>query len=106
MVVNYNSAKVTEPVPGITRRVLANSARVMLTQHILEKGAILPDHKHPHEQLVYLESGVIRIEMDGKSFEMKRGDSLAIPSNVNHKAIALEKSVALDIFAPAREDYL
>jgi quercetin dioxygenase-like cupin family protein len=106
MVVNYKSAKVSQPVSGITRRILAHSSELMLTEHILEKGAVLPEHQHSHVQLVYLVSGELLIEMDGKRFTMKKGDSLAIPSNLNHKATALRESVALDIFAPARADYL
>jgi quercetin dioxygenase-like cupin family protein len=106
MVTNYNSAKVTKPVYGVTRRILAHSANLMLTEHTLEKGAVLPDHKHVHEQLVYLLKGEILLEMAGEHLNLVAGDSLAIPSDVNHKVTALTKSVALDIFSPARQDYL
>jgi quercetin dioxygenase-like cupin family protein len=106
MIVNYKSAKVTKPVAGVTRRILAHSTKVMLTEHTLEKGAILPDHKHPHEQLVYLISGEIIIEMNGKQTRVVKGDSFVIPSDVSHKVTTIENSVALDIFTPAREDYL
>jgi quercetin dioxygenase-like cupin family protein len=106
MIVSHKSAKTTTPVPGITRRILAHSEKVMLTEHALEKGAILPEHKHPHEQLVYLLSGEILLEMGGELLKLLPGDSVAVPSNLNHKATALKESVALDIFAPARIDYL
>ena len=106
MIVKYSSAKVTQAFPGVMRRVLANSPSVMLTEHTLEKGAVLPDHNHPHEQLVYLLSGELRMEMEGTQFTMVSGDSLAIPSNVNHKVTAAEKSTVLDIFTPRRDDYL
>jgi quercetin dioxygenase-like cupin family protein len=106
MIVNYRSARVSQPVPGIVRRILAHSSRVMLTEHRLEKGAILPIHKHPHEQLVYVLSGEIDLEMDGRSCKMAPGDSVVIPSDREHKAAALQAAVVLDIFAPAREDYL
>jgi quercetin dioxygenase-like cupin family protein len=106
MIVNYDSAKITRPFPGVTRRVLAHSPQVMLTEHTLEKGAVLPHHNHPHEQLVHLLSGELRLEMEGQSLRVKRGDSLVIPSNVFHEVTAVEKSVALDIFVPRRDDYL
>jgi quercetin dioxygenase-like cupin family protein len=98
MIVSYASARVTEPVAGIMRRVLANSRNIMLTEHLLEKGAVLPQHRHPHEQLVYLLSGELLLEINGEQFLMKQGDSLVIPSN--------EKCCVLDIFTPSREDYL
>ncbi len=106
MVVNYQSAKTTYPAPGITRRILANSKNLMLTEHRLEKGAILPDHHHPHEQMVYIVSGAISLEMQGKVLKLLAGDSLDIPPDISHKVLALERTVALDIFSPARQDYL
>jgi quercetin dioxygenase-like cupin family protein len=106
MVFSHEAAKVTHPVPGVTRRILANSRNLMLTEHTLEKGAVLPDHHHLNEQLVYLLSGAIILEMDGVAVNMVTGDSLDIPPDVSHKVTALEKTVALDIFSPAREDYL
>jgi quercetin dioxygenase-like cupin family protein len=66
----------------------------------------LPDHKHTHEQLVYLLKGEITIDMAGERLNVIAGDSLVIPSNVSHKVTALTKSIALDIFSPARQDYL
>jgi quercetin dioxygenase-like cupin family protein len=106
MIVSHSSVKVTTPVPGITRRILAHTENVMLTEHALAKNAILPEHHHPHEQLIYLLSGELLLEMGGKQFKLLQSDSLAVPANVNHKATALKESVALDIFAPARKDYL
>ena len=106
MIIKRESAKVTVPVTGITRRLLAHTDQVMLTEHELEKGAVLPEHNHPHEQLVYLISGKLLLEMGEEKIELNPGDSAAVPSNLNHKAVALEKSVALDIFSPARKDYL
>ena len=106
MIASYKSAKITEPAPGIIRRILANSPEVMLTEHTLKKGAVLPEHKHPHVQLVYLLSGQFIIEMDGREHRVTAGDSFVIPSNISHKVTALADSVVLDIFTPTREDYL
>ena len=91
---------------GIVRRILAYSERVMLTEHVLEKGAVLPEHNHPHEQIIFLLSGKLLLEMDKQQYTLLARDSIAVPSNVNHKATALKQSIALDIFAPARTDYL
>lgn len=106
MIVSYESAKVSKPFPGLTRRVLASSAKLMLIEHTMEKGSVFPEHNHPHEQLAYLLSGQIIVEMGGAQFTVVAGDSFVVPSDVYHKVTALEHSVALDIFTPAREDFL
>jgi quercetin dioxygenase-like cupin family protein len=106
MVLNYQSSKISHPAPGITRRVMASGRNLMLTEHTLEKGAVLPEHHHPHEQLVYLLAGTMIIEMNGAVIRMATGDSLDIPSEVVHKATALEPATVLDIFSPCRQDYL
>ena len=106
MIVNYESAKVSEPFPGLTRRVLASSSTLMLTEHTMEKGSVFPEHQHHHEQLAYLLSGRIIVETGGIQYTVVGGDSFVVPPDVPHKVTALENSVALDIFTPAREDYL
>ncbi len=106
MIISYKSARTTQPFPGVTRRILAHSAGLMLTEHTLEKGAVLPEHSHPHQQLVFLRSGLLTVEMDGERLKVVEGDSFVIPPGLRHKVTAVEASVALDIFSPAREDYL
>jgi len=106
MIISYKSVKVTEPAPGITRRVLANSASLMLAEHTLEKDAILPAHSHPHGQLVYLLSGKLAVEMGDERFTAVQGDSFVIAPDIEHRVTCLERAVALDIFTPARTDYL
>jgi quercetin dioxygenase-like cupin family protein len=106
MVVSYDCAKTSKPYYGVTRRILAHSASLMLTEHALERGAVLPEHSHAHEQLVYLLKGEIVLEMEGEQMNMVSGDSMVIAPNAKHKVTALTKSLALDIFTPARQDYL
>jgi quercetin dioxygenase-like cupin family protein len=36
----------------------------------------------------------------------REGDVLLIPSNVPHRVVALEDSLALDVFSPVRVDWL
>jgi quercetin dioxygenase-like cupin family protein len=72
----------------------------------LEQGAVLPRHKHPHEQTGYLVSGRIELVIGGEMHEVSAGDSWCIPGDVEHSAIARENSVAIEVFSPVREDYL
>jgi quercetin dioxygenase-like cupin family protein len=106
MLIRRKEAKTSCPVPGITRSILAYTNNVMITEHALEKDAVLPEHKHPHEQIVYLLSGEIILEINTERLKLLPGDSVSIPTDVKHKAAAVKESIALDIFAPARLDYL
>jgi len=106
MITRYKTVSPSQPLPGVTRRVLAHSPSLMLVEHVLEKGALLPRHQHPHEQAVYLISGKMTMEIDGVEHEIAPGDSFVIAPEVPHKVAARERSVALDIFTPARADFL
>ena len=63
-------------------------------------------HEHPHEQLAYILSGKLTVETENESFVVTAGDSFVVPGGVRHRVIAMEESVALDVFTPAREDYI
>lgn len=103
--VSTGAAHATHPEPGIQREILAYNPKLMVVRHRLEKGWTGARHSHPHDQLVYVISGRVRLEAEGKSWELGAGDSIAIQGGVEHGAAALEDSEALDVFAPYREDF-
>ena len=96
----------TEPEPGLRRQVLTHSTTMMMVRHEMRAGWRGAAHKHPHEQLVYVLSGRLRVIVEGEEMDAATGDSFIVAPNVEHQATALEESVVLDIFCPAREDYL
>ena len=94
--------------PQLARRVISGE-RVMLAHVYLERGAIVPQHAHENEQLTYLLEGSMRFwfgEDGAEVIDLGAGEVLHIPSNVAHRAQALEKSLDVDIFCPPREDWL
>lgn len=99
-------SRVSEPEPGLQREILVHSPAMMLVRHVMRKGWGGVAHSHPHEQMVYVLSGCIRVTVDGTSMDASAGDNFIVTSNVTHQAFALEESVVLDIFTPARKDYL
>jgi quercetin dioxygenase-like cupin family protein len=48
----------------------------------------------------------MRLSIGGKEYEAQAGDSWCIPGGVEHGATSLEDSLALEVFAPIRDDYL
>jgi quercetin dioxygenase-like cupin family protein len=90
----------------IKLKTLVYGEKTLLAEFKLDKGAVLPRHKHPHEQTGYLVSGRIDLTIGGTTHQAAPGDSWCIPGDVEHNAVAYEDSVAIEVFSPVREDYL
>ena len=95
----------TPMTPQIRRR-LVSGEKVMSVEFTLDKGAIIAEHKHPHEQITHIISGKIEFMVGGEKFLLEGGDVLHIPSNLPHSAVALEDTINIEIFSPPREDFL
>jgi len=91
--------------PTIARKIISGD-KAMVAQVFLAKGAIVPEHFHESEQITYILEGALEFELEGKKVVVGKGQVLRIPSNVPHKAVALEDTLDLDIFSPIREDWL
>lgn len=106
MFVVRNNIQAENVSQGVERRIMAYDEELMLVEVKLEKGGVGAVHTHPHHQVDYLVSGKVEFELNGEKKMMNPGDSVLIPPNVPHGAYALEDSVLLDIFSPARKDFL
>jgi len=94
--------------PDLARRLISTD-RMMLAQVFLEKGCVVPTHAHENEQLTYILEGVLRFwlgEDESNVIDVAAGEVLHIPSNLPHKAEALETTLDVDIFCPPRQDWL
>jgi quercetin dioxygenase-like cupin family protein len=94
-----------EMVPGVWRRTLSWGERLMVVQVTLEEGAVVPAHRHPHEQITYVVEGELSMEVEGQTYVLGAGDSLLFPSDVEHGAAALQRTLVVDTFSPPREEY-
>lgn len=98
-----------EKVSAMLERRLITGERMMLAHVYLKKGCIVPRHQHENEQLTYILEGSLKfwIGEDEKEEKIIRaGEVLHIPSNVWHKAEALEDTLDVDVFSPPRQDWL
>jgi len=93
-------------LPGIDRKTLVWGERTLATEFRMKAGSQLPVHSHPHEQTGYLVSGKIRLTIGTERFDAGPGASWCVPPDVAHGAEIVEDAVAIEIFAPVREDYL
>ena len=90
---------------NIARRMIVG-ANEMLVRWQLKKGAVVARHRHPHEQMVVVLQGKLRLAVGDDETTMGTDDIVVIPPHVPHEAEALEDTVVLDIFSPPREDFL
>ncbi len=98
-----------EKVSDLLDRRLITGDRMMLAHVYLKKGCVVPRHQHENEQLTYVLDGALHfwIGEDGsQEVTIRAGEVLHIPSNVWHKAEALEDTLDVDVFSPPRADWL
>ena len=98
-----------EPLSDVLERRLITGDRMMLAHVYLKKGAIVPRHSHENEQITYILEGGLRFWIgadESEVLDVLAGEVLHIPSNVPHKAEALEDTLDVDIFSPPRQDWL
>lgn len=98
-----------EPVSELLSRRLITSERMMLAHVYLDKGCIVPQHSHENEQITYIIKGALHFwigENGEEEVTVRAGEVLVIPSNVLHKAEAIEDTLDVDIFCPPRQDWI
>ena len=91
---------------GLTRQLLGYGDSVMVARVSFEEGAEGYRHKHPHSQVSYVESGEFDVYIDGVEKRLGPGDSFYVQPNLDHGAVCRKAGVLLDVFSPAREDFL
>jgi quercetin dioxygenase-like cupin family protein len=98
-----------ERVTDTIDRRIVTAERMMIAHVYLKKGAIVPKHSHENEQITYILEGALRFwigEDGGEELVVRAGEVLTIPSNVPHRAEALEDTLDVDVFNPPRADWL
>jgi quercetin dioxygenase-like cupin family protein len=103
----YNwSAIPEEAMSPLLSRQAIHTEHMTIARLRIKKGALVPLHRHPNEQVSMIEAGSLRFELDGKQVVVSAGEVLRIPPNVPHLAEALEDCVATDLFSPPRQDWI
>jgi len=98
-----------EKVSPLLERRLITGERTMLAHVYLKKGCVVPRHQHDNEQITYILEGSLKFWIGADEKEervIRAGEVLYIPSNVWHKAEAIEDTLDVDIFTPPRQDWL
>lgn len=89
----------------LTRRHITGE-NITIALFSLKKGCLVPTHSHDSEQISNVISGSLRFVVDGRQIIVRSKETLRIPPRVPHSAEALEDSEVLDVFSPARRDWI
>jgi quercetin dioxygenase-like cupin family protein len=90
---------------NLSRRMVVGKNE-MLGYVFLKKGCFVPAHHHISEQITIIIKGALEFTTQGKKIVVREGETLLIPPNVEHSAVALDDTIDLDCFSPLREDWL
>jgi quercetin dioxygenase-like cupin family protein len=106
VVVTHEEGKESAPENGLKRRVLAYNDKLFLAEHEMVKGWMGTVHSHQHEQVVYVVHGHLKVTCQGRTVDVRAGDTFVVRGGVEHGASAIEDSRVVDVFTPCREDYI
>jgi quercetin dioxygenase-like cupin family protein len=101
-----DEAAFQEVDPGVFRRMRTHTDNLMMVEIKFNKGAVGSEHTHPHEQQTYILEGRFRFSNDGETREVGPGDTICFAPNVKHGTVCLEAGRLIDVFSPARKDFL
>ncbi len=94
-----------EIVPGARIRAPFGK-NLMLSYLEMDEGAVVPFHRHPHEQGGIVLKGKVELTIEEEVRITEAGSLYIIPANCLHRAVAVDgPAVVLDVFSPVREDY-
>ena len=101
---NVKSLTSKELMPGFHGKMVHGN-QITWAFWTVKKGAKVPEHNHPHEQIMYVLEGEFRLSINGNSKIYKKNDYVVISPNVKHEGKALTNCKLMDVFSPVREDY-
>ncbi len=91
--------------PLLTRQMLSTDKQTVAIVR-LKKGCAVPEHQHDPEQITSILEGALEFTIDNQKIVLHKGESMVIPPNVPHAAVALEDTLDLDIFSSVRWDWV
>ena len=101
-----NNIEWTDAGNGVSRQIFGHNDAIMMVKVKFETGAVGAMHKHPHVQVSYVESGSFELTIDDEVKTLKQGDGYFVPPGILHGCVCKEAGALIDVFTPAREDFL
>ncbi|HEY2975536.1 MAG TPA: cupin domain-containing protein [Pyrinomonadaceae bacterium] len=102
---DWNSMEPAEVNSAYLRKV-ANGENVTVARVEVNRGSITQVHQHENEEVIVVLEGAWRFQLPGGPVTIGVNQMLMIPPGVAHSSEALEDTIALDICAPGRKDWI
>ncbi len=97
--------KKTSPGTGVEMQTL-HGDRMTMVFFLIQTDSVIPEHRHPHEQMGTVLSGTIELTIEGEQRTLSKGDAWHIPSDAVHSGRCIEgPAEVIEMFSPVREDY-
>lgn len=104
LIKNLSEMNEKEVVPGV-RGKFFHSKNMTIVYWRIDAGAVMPDHAHPHEQVVNVLEGEFDLIVEGEINPVKPGCVAVVPPDITHGGRANTDCRLIDVFYPVREDY-
>src|SRR5687767_584158 len=103
--IDFKTKRKVKFFEGITG-FLHHSDSITFAHITLQKGAIVAEHHHIHEQWTHVIEGEMEFVIGGEKRLLRPGMAAFIPSNAVHSAVAATECKVIDCFMPVREDFI
>jgi len=101
---DLDEQKAREAAPGYEVKFV-HTPSITIAYWTVKAGSTLPEHDHPHEQVVNVIEGTFEMNVEGRTFLLEPGKVLVIPPEKKHSGKALGPCRIIDVFHPSRDDY-
>ena len=95
-----------DEITDLYKRKLAIGESIAIARVEVKQGAITYSHSHANEEMILVLKGSWRFHLPNGDVTLEPNQLLRIAPGMEHSSEALEDTVALDICAPARSDWL
>src|SRR5258708_1872506 len=95
-----------EEISDLYLRKVATGENITVARLEVKEGAITHPHSHENEEVILVLGGAWRFHLPDGPVTLSANQMLNIPAGVEHSSEALEDTVALDICAPTRPDWI
>lgn len=91
---------------GVRRQILGHGPDLMMVRVDFRDGAVGAIHHHPHRQVTYVAAGRFDVTVGDETRSLGVGDCFFARADVPHGVVARGEGTLIDVFTPAREDFL
>lgn len=102
---DWNSIEPSAVNAAYLRKVAAGR-NVTVARIEVNRGSVTQSHRHVNEEVIVVLEGAWRFSLPDGEVTVTKDQMLLIPPGVEHSSEALEDTIALDICAPARNDWM